>query len=343
MIRRSLPVIFWLLALLCEAGAVYCIAGVPRAGWVSAGFLHLVSSLLLICMPALLRLPPERQFLRYSVRLGGWLTLFMPVLGLVGFSLVLLSVKFVLKQKGIVEDYRDTIEYIAGEPLLPGLIQDVDAYMRQELNVEPILDIFRGHDENMKRGAINYLGRLGTPEAVRTLTRCLSDASPDVRLYAHSTLSKLDLAHNRRIQDAKGLIKKEGKKAEHHKALGLVYKNYAESGLLDTDTTNHYMNLAKLSLEQASSLADTDPEIPIILGKLHIATAQFDEAEKCYQEGLKSARQPLDFFLGLCEVYYEKGDMPALAATARQMRDVADKKTGDPRTDALVHFWAKAG
>lgn len=342
MIRRALPFLPWLLAVLCEIWAVYYSLAGPHVSWVSAGLLHLAASLLLIATPGWLRFPPEGQLARYFFHLVGWFNLFLPVFGLVGGSLCLFFVKFVLKPKGIAEDGREDPARVAEELLLPPVVRDVDAYQREELNVAPINDILRGKDENMKRGAITYLGRRATPEAVQTLTRCLSDASPDVRLFAHSALSKMDLAYNRQIHDAKKLVAKEGEKVLPHKLLGLAYKNYAECGLLDAGTINHYMNLATASIEQAYLLAGNEPEILLLLGKLHTATAHYDAAEKYYTQGCQTVPQPQDFLLGLCELYYVKNDFASLAATSRQIRDMLDGATADPDRNILVDFWAKA-
>ena len=43
---------------------------------------------------------------------------------------------------------------------------------------------------------------------------------------------------------------------------------------------------------------------------------------------------------GLCEIYFETGDMGALAETAKQLGMVKGQHTGDPHRDALILFWA---
>ena len=52
-----------------------------------------------------------------------------------------------------------------------------------------------GDDNDLKRGAINTLQRIGSPEAISILKQSLSDVSPEIRHYAHIALTRLDEAY----------------------------------------------------------------------------------------------------------------------------------------------------
>jgi tetratricopeptide (TPR) repeat protein len=260
--------------------------------------------------------------------------------GILGSSLAIFFIKTVLKAKGIAEDDQQGADDSTGDAHLPDATIDMDFFLSDELSIEPILDILKGKDEDFKKGALNFLGRLGTPTAVRLLKRCLTDQNPEVRFYAHSRLTKLEEVHTREIKEALTRVDSgKGERGEQLKHLGKAYKAYTESGLLEDETVDHYMNLAKEALLNSLPLADKDSEIPLILGQLSVTGKDFEDAEKYFKKAAETALNPVEALFGLCEIYYEKGDMSALSETAKKIGRMKNQETGDVDKDILIRFW----
>ena len=343
--RWGLSFLLWGFALVSEGGAAYLARGLPLAdasmgiGFLSL-FFHLISALLLFSIAALH--PKEsHQNIRFYAYLSGWLTLFLPLIGIVGSSLMFLFVKKILKTKGIVEDYQQYTKFRLDDGGVPGAIANLETFLADELNIEPILDVLKGENEELKRGTITFLGRVGSAEAVGLLKKCLSDPSSEVRLYAHSTLARLDEKQMLRIKEAQFRVDHQKEdRIENLKQLGETCRNYADSGLPEETARDHYLELAKEAFMEALLLAPEDPEIPLVLGKLCADRKEYREAEVYLRKVMHVTSNHAEPLIELCEIYFEKGDMMALAETAKQLGLVKGQYTGDPHRDALIQFWA---
>jgi len=337
--------ILWALAFVLEGGAlllIYRAISVAPQGSVLflAILLHLAAASSLFCVP-ILNFESRAGSIRFYAHLTAWLTLFLPAIGLAGSSLTFFWVKMFLKEKGIVEDHMELTDYSIKEIQSPGSGRNLQVFLQDELSVEPIMDILAGNDEDLKRGAVDLLGRIATPEAVALLRECLTNPSGDCRFYSHTTLARLDETHSRRIREAQALVPSgEGDKAEDLKHLGNVYRVYAESGLIEDETRDHFLKLARDAFSKSHAKNPQDQEIPAILGELSVAVGEYGEAERFFRQALKGTANPVEPLLGLCRIYYEKRDLKSLAKIVERIQQGKMIKTGDLQKDTLFQFWA---
>jgi len=285
--------------------------------------------------------PPEdrkmMQAVRYYVYLFCWLILFLPVVGLVGSCLTFFSTRKVMKRMGLVEDYQQETEYALEKPLYSDTVS-----LSDEISIQPALDILNSKDDDFKRGAVNILSRIGTPEAVRILKRCLSDSNPEVRFYAHSSIARLDAAHIAGIKDLETNFDFSIDALENHKRLGKAYRDYAESGLLEEDTVNHYLSLSRESFRKAYALDPEDSVTATILGQLSISEQKHDEAEKYFRKTLEAAADyPYEALLGLCQIYYETRNKDTLCEIRKGLDQFIGRTSGDVDKDILIQFWGQ--
>jgi len=340
-----LPCLSWAMAMVFEGAACFLLVKglstqpLKETLLLSSFALHLLASIPIFCIPRI-RSERERTGLRFYSTLSGWLTLFLPVIGIVGVSLALLWAKKIMRAKGVVEDFQKTTDYSLEERHVSHIIRDIETFLSDEVTIEPILDILPDGDEDLKRGAVNLLGRIGSPSAIRLLRKCLTDSSTEVRFYAHSTLETLNENYAGEIKEAQALIDgDDGHRKDHFEHLGQKYREYAESGLLEDETRNHYLQLAKETYSELLAHFPDDPEIPIILGDLSISKGEFAEAERYFKAALKSHPDPVDLLLGLCRIYYEKGDAKSLTRVVSVIRRMKDKRSDDIQKDILFQFW----
>lgn len=340
-------IILWILALIFEGGASFVIfliqsGQLPGQAVVFAFLIHIAASLFFFYF---LTLPyvKGRQNIRYFAFLGGLLTFFFPLIGIVGFSFILLFVTKLFKKRGIIEDYQESTSHYIEEKILFDTEMDLDTFLNDELSIEPILDILRGDDENFKRGAVNYLSHIGTPKAIVLLKKCLNDPSPDVQLYAQFALAKLDENHSRRIKEAKSLVESgSGEKSEYLRQLGDAYKNYAESGLPEANAKIHYLGIAKQAFIEMLSNALENHEILLTLAQICMDRKEYKDAEKFFNKFIETTGETHEAMLGLCQIYYEKRNLKALRETIKQMDLIKKFDSAAPYKTILYQFWANS-
>jgi tetratricopeptide (TPR) repeat protein len=320
-----------------EGAALYfALAG----GYMLAMLLHSAAALILMVRPILLRGRADPPRFRFYCTLAGCLTLFLPVMGILGSAVTYLAVKWVLRQKGLVQEYQAFTGYALEDSRQLLDAEDPRMLLSDELTIEPFLDILSGIDEDLKRGALNMLGRMGTPKAVRLLKRCITDKSTDVRFYAHSTLTKLEEKHVVRIKEIKALADAGGAdQARCFLELGKAYSSYADSGLLEGEMLRHYLSLARTAYDKAFQKDRSDPDLLLRMGRIHMETGDMRGAAACFERGLKDDRTAADSVLGLCRIFYDRGDMKTVARLVKRVRPHPDWRTDNPEDWLLFQFW----
>jgi tetratricopeptide (TPR) repeat protein len=343
--KRSIRLVFalcWLGALLLEGVAVWIFvaAGGDVLPPLSVGF-HVAAAFLLLVVPVL---PGAGDYphTRYNSFLGGWLTLFLPVVGILG-SLAIAATTALLKSKGTVSDFQVMTAYRLAQTALPEFTEDVPEFIEEEINIEPMLDILRGENTDFKRGVVKYLQQLGSPAAIGVLKQSLSDASPEIQYYTHAALENLESVWMERIEEARKALEAEDaneKRVPLVMALGRTYKGYANSGLVADETRFHYYEQARKTFEQGLSREPDNSEIVLALGRICLEEKDLATAEEYFTRGLSLPGGLVDSLLGLCQVYFEGGNLKALAETSRRMREEIHHAHPDPLKDSLIHFWA---
>jgi len=224
-------------------------------------------------------------------------------------------------------------------------IKDINLFIHDELNVDPIIDILNGSDDNLKRGAVEFLVQLSTPEAVKLIKKCLTDNNTEIRFYAHSNLTKLDEKFNRRIREllSNNLNSESNKiKRKNFFKLGNAYREYAKSGLLDKETSFHYSSLANEAYTKYLKKNPNDISTIIILGRLNDELKKYDEAVKFYATAINAGSKSAEPFLGLCKVYYDHKNMGAFIKIIKKMNQMKQLEFANEQEKTVVQFWTKS-
>lgn len=274
---------------------------------------------------------------RHVHALSALVVLFFPVIGYVGMGYVL-AVQQVSRRQGLVEVVSSEMKR-AAKMLGVERVDDMDSFLMEESSVEPILEILKGSDVGLKRGAVSLLGTIGGREAVGLLKESLSDASPEVRFYAHATLAKLDDSYTQAIKTAERQVQEGAQGALA--ALGNAFVRYAESGLVEDVVRNQLLERATLAFERALDQDVGDGRLLVTLGYLHLSQGDLDKARAAF------ARTPegpawVEALLGLCEIAYEQRDMAALHSLRLDLAS-ADFKSDDPMKLVMFQFWTQTG
>ncbi len=280
--------------------------------------------------------------LKFYSYLCGLMTLFLSLIGIVGITISFLLVKLLLKKKGHFTTSIDPLVNIdEEESLLFEDITDTNTLLKEETNIEPIMDIINGDDPALKRGAINLLKEIGSKEAIHLLKKCISDSNEEVRFYTSTALKRLNDSYIQQIKMAKE--RKEGEKpsASNYQKLGEVYKKYAESGLCDQYAMDYYLGLAKNAFIETLSLDPDNIEITISVGYVCMEMKEYEEAEKYFKKATSIKPDHGDALLWLCQLYYEKWDLKALVENLQGMTPIGLSEVKDQDNMMLFNFWNK--
>jgi len=281
--------------------------------------------------------PDERQDIRrlyYFSHLTGWISFFMPVIGLLGCLSVYYSVISFVSTKGLAEDYQEETARVVEDEPLPDTVKNHEAFVSNELNVEPIRDILSGDDPDMKRGAVDYLGRIGTPEAVRILKQCLADDSPEVRFMSHTMLGRIDEKHVNRIKNLQSELEKASTEDQAilQEKLGYCYKAYSDSQLLEISTRDYYLKQSENAYQANLELTNSDdPNILFTLAQIFTMLNEKENAKSYFEKARISALEndacmlALRSIIGLAELLYKESHYSELIDLIKKMPDAIEK------------------
>jgi len=282
--------------------------------------------------------PPDEvhniQRLYYFSHLTGWISFFMPVIGIIGCMSVYFSIISFVSTKGLAEDYQEETARVVDDEPLPDSVKNHEAFMSNELNVEPIRDILSGDDPDMKRGAVDYLGRIGSPEAVRILKQCLADDSPEVRFMSHTMLGRIDEKHVKRIKSLQTDLEKASieDQAILYEKLGYCYKAYSDSQLLEISTRDYYLKQSEVSYQNNLSLTKSkDPNILFTLANIYTMLKETEKAKSFFEIARTSALETDSFMLalrsiiGFLELLYKESLYSELVDSVKTIPAIIEK------------------
>lgn len=123
----------------------------------------------------------------------------------------------------------------------------------EEIDFVPLVDILNGQDLDLKRGAIDKLAQIATPEAIETLLHFRSDPVPEVRFFITTALTKIRQNLEQELEAAHKNMKLQPNDHLTHIRLGRIYKKFALSHLLDPATKKKYLNEAIYHLNESKN------------------------------------------------------------------------------------------
>lgn len=184
------------------------------------------------------------------------LTFFLPVLGWAASGWLLWSSGETTVHK---EAYR--FEDSAPEESNPlaslGTPQAIKKDLADALEVLPAADALLSHDPALKRGAIETLARIRTPESIGWILRARTDPDPEVRFYATSALTRLKGEFETGVRAAE----RESVLHPGDPALRLtihrVRYEYASSGILEGPARTSILQDCR---RQLAASAERDPD-----------------------------------------------------------------------------------
>jgi hypothetical protein len=244
---------FW--TLWAVAGLFELPAGAMLLGWVMPLPPWLVLALHVLASGILFFAPPrEKGWLMRSRHWGLHLALTQLFLPAIGWALAGWLVRSHADAPFAKDAYRFQTEDDGSDGLSANL--GTQEAIRRELaeaaDVLPAVDALLSRDPALKRGAIEALARLRSPEAIRWIFRARADKDPETRFFATSALTRLKRDFEAAIHSAeKEAVSKPGVQAAQL-AVPRIRCEYAASGILDPKTRDAVFEECRLQLRPAA-------------------------------------------------------------------------------------------
>jgi tetratricopeptide (TPR) repeat protein len=226
----------------------------------------------------------------------------------------------------------------------PAVRLDQRGDLRRDLEIQPLVDILRQPNSELKRAAIAMLGRRGSHEAMRLVRGALTDPDPDVRSDAAVTLTRFEDSVNGALSQAAA----QGLDSPHSaKRYADLCCRHATSNLLDAATSRYYLTQARDTLRRITALRPARADVWLDLARVH---HQLGEEAAAWQ-ALDRARtlhpaHVASYLLGM-EMAFDARDWDRLAAYAHQGWLASAQQgwlaTADEHEDReLVRWWSHA-
>lgn len=206
------------------------------------------------------------------------------------------------------------------------------ARIAREMDFVPLVEILAGDDMNLKRGSVEQLTRLRTPEAIAVLMSHRSDPSMEMRFYVNSSLARIKKELDELLDAARYQMHMESDSVADRLNLAKVYLQYARSGLLDADLVNAYEKEAILHLNFVLNSGAPTPEAAELLITRLIQKRDWFMAEASIQKAREFALiSDIAAAEYQAEMLYSRGQYGKVADVLRPYHDApslsADWKT----------------
>lgn len=260
----------------------------------------------------------------------------IPIFGPFAIYLSVILHKTLLRRKGLVEE----IERAMKTEMTPTYrlpIPNLTQFIHEEMELQPIVDIFHGQDNELKREAIGLAKVMRDPSTTNALKKALNDPDLEIKIFAAQTLSALEKDFFRDIEEACDQIDQAPSDAEGYKRLAEVYVRYCESGLLDKSLKEYYLRLALEKFKKCLTLmGDGDADVLTKIGRVYMKLGNYSEALIYLKAAINRDKRNLEAYLAKAEVDY---CLRKFGDTVKDFQIIKDMNPTDPKVIALREWW----
>jgi polysaccharide biosynthesis protein PelE len=221
-----------------------------------------------------------------------------------------------------------------------GRAREVEIELLDELDIEPVVDVLRENDPELKRAAIEVITKQGGPGAVRLLIGLLHDPSPDARFFSSIALSRLEDEISRTILAAQREVAEQPDSSDAQEQLGQLYLDYALSGFLEGVTREYYLDLAREAFENAAEHSADPDAVLRRLARVMLLQGSVGEAAAIIDELARRRPEDDDLRMLRMDSIYRFGDFRELVTYARREEPAL---TPGSESRELAVWWATSG
>jgi hypothetical protein len=216
----------------------------------------------------------------------------------------------------------------------------LEVALMDELEIEPVVDVLREDDPELKRAAIEAITQQRSAETVRLLRSLLHDQSAEARFFSSIALSKLEDEISRAILAAQRTVKESADDGAAREQLAQLYLDYAVSGFLEGVTREYYLDLARQTFEEALPTSGAPDAVRRRLAYIHLLLGNIAEAALLLEDLAAARPDDLDVHLLRMDAIYQFRDFRELALYAQRTVHAASIESDEAE---LIEWWASAG
>lgn len=220
------------------------------------------------------------------------------------------------------------------EPVTPSIVMRATEGSPRA-DVEPLTDLMRDGNSELRRAAIATAAKHGTPTAWRLIRGMLKDPDPDVRTDASVILASHETALHDAITDAELRSRTDASAAQHFAALCYTY---AISDLADETTRKRYLVKAKSTVGDWLRRQPDNVKPWLLLAQIHMSMGEMTAAMDAVQHARALDGEAGPARLMAAEIAFRQRDWPALQALA--LETSCAERRQDARF-AILDWWAE--
>lgn len=285
--------------------------------------------------------PPKGRGWFHPARLWGrnfvFFAAFLPIFGWIVSGLTFLVYRDPEKPEDIFEFEKEEARLSEPTLSLVPLKETRENRLYKILDFMPLADVLAGSDSNLKRGAVEKLARLATPESIAVLLAHRSDPNPEVRFYVTSALTGVKKQFDEELEAAKRQLKENLDDVNVRYDLAKIYLRYVQSGLLDDVTAQTFETEAFHHLDQVTNFPDASEMAFLTLIELCKRHGRWPEAIAAlrrfedfgHAEGIAVEKIRI-------EIFYGAGRFDEVRRGLMRLKGLG---FSDPAWDAAAYLW----
>lgn len=276
----------------------------------------------------------------------GWiLVLFLPVVGIGCTFLISLFLLYKPLPAG------DLLEEFEEHVTLPDVVSPKQKLIDEEMNLlhlcrnaEPLVDMLRGPDLEMKRAILDAIAKRKNPKLIPHILAALKDNRPEIYQLAFAKVTQLQNEYGLKIIRATEAVRKSPENPEVLNLLSKGYEEYLNSGLVDGSVVGFFQDKLKKVYKKILSLSPEEPQILKNLGQMFLEHKQWKEAEGAFKKALVINPKDLEAHLGLIKVFYSQSVYSEMIEQLHQVKEktLALGTEANPNLREFIQWWLTA-
>lgn len=338
----SIRIIFYFILSIIIGLPVLFYFMLPKHLLPNINILTLIGCHLMSCLILFFCMPKQKGWFDYKRKwpqLFFFLNLFLPTIGAIwGLFLYFFHNENFVSTTAMLNDDDDFfLQFQPIKPITPYTSSNSMNLISEEVNFIPLIDILNGNDLNLKRGAIDRLSKLATPESIKTLQTYRRDPSPDVRFFITTALTKIRQNMENELEAAHESLKTNPHQFETHIRLGRIYLRFALSNLLDDATKEKYLEESYYHLKTSLSLNENDVttlnELLLCLESSSKQSERIELLKKMFSDHLINS---FKFYSTMATIHFEQGDYPSFKNDINALKKEQDLPK---QWNAILNWW----
>lgn len=203
--------------------------------------------------------------------------------------------------KKIYRNHRiDVFDLPMGEEVFTEHVQDkkilnqnvnegkIASIVKNNIEIEPYVDILSGNDLKLKINVIEKLTRMGTPASVHILKKALIDQSYEVRYFANNALEKIEKKMLASIDTASETISKHSEDFRNYNYRGTLYLDFYTLGILDKDTGRSFLEKSMYDFLFSLQLNHKQSYLFVKITHIHLLIGNYQQVISVATQALSS-------------------------------------------------------